>query len=50
MVPNSLPVGTDLIPAAAGLLDGKIVAQTAGAMPASQIVSWARQALGKLAA
>ena len=43
-------LGVSGIPALFLIRDGKIVAQTAGAMPASQIVSWARQALGKLAA
>ncbi len=43
-------LGASGIPALFLIRDGKVVAQTAGAMPASQIVSWARQALGKLAA
>jgi thioredoxin 2 len=43
-------LGVSGIPALFLIRDGKVIAQTAGAMPASQIVSWARQALGKLAA
>ena len=52
-----LKLNSDAEPAAAGALgvsgipalflirDGKVIAQTAGVMPASQIVSWTRQAL-----
>ena len=43
-------LGVSGIPALFLIRDGKVVAQTAGAMPASQIVSWARQALAKSAA
>jgi thioredoxin 2 len=38
-------LGVSSIPALFLIRDGKIVARTTGAMPASQIVSWARQAL-----
>jgi thioredoxin 2 len=52
-----LKLNSDAEPAAAGALgvsgipalflirDGRVIAQTAGAMPASQIVSWTREAL-----
>jgi len=43
-------LGVSGIPALFLIRDGEIVAQTAGAMPASQIVSWTRQAMGKAAA
>ncbi len=54
-----LKLNSDAEPAAAGALgvsgipalflirDGKVIARTAGAMPASQIVSWTRQALSQ---
>jgi thioredoxin 2 len=54
-----LKLNSDAEPAAAGALgvsgipalflirDGRVIAQTAGAMPASQIVAWTRQALGQ---
>jgi thioredoxin 2 len=38
-------LGVSGIPALFLIRDGQVVAQTAGAMPASQIVGWARQAL-----
>ena len=38
-------LGVKGIPALFLIRDGKVIAQTAGAMPASQIVSWTRQAL-----
>jgi len=38
-------LGVSGIPALFLIRDGKVVAKTTGAMPASQIVSWARQAL-----
>ena len=56
-----LKLNSDAEPAAAGALgvsgipalflirDGKVIAQTAGVMPASQIVSWTRQALAQAA-
>lgn len=56
-----LKLNSDAEPAAAGALgvsgipalflirDGRVIAQTAGAMPASQIVSWTRQALAQAA-
>jgi thioredoxin 2 len=40
-------LGVSGIPALFLIRDGKIVAQTAGAMPANQIVSWTRQALAQ---
>jgi thioredoxin 2 len=40
-------LGVQGIPALFLIRDGKVVAQTAGAMPASQIVDWTRQALAK---
>lgn len=40
-------LGVSDIPALFLIRDGEVVAQTAGAMPASQIVSWARQALAQ---
>ena len=59
---RALELNSDAEPAAASALsaspasqplcvmrDGKVVAQTAGAMPASQIVAWARQALAQAA-
>jgi thioredoxin 2 len=58
---RALKLNSDAEPAAAGALgvsgipalflirDGKVIAQTAGAMPASQIVDWARQALAHAA-
>ena len=42
-------LGVSGIPALFLMRDGKVVAQTAGAMPASQIVAWTRQALGQAA-
>jgi thioredoxin 2 len=42
-------LGVSGIPALFLMRDGKVVAQTAGAMPASQIVAWARQALAEAA-
>lgn len=42
-------LGVSGIPALLLMRDGKIVAQTAGAMPASQIVAWTRQALAQAA-
>ncbi len=54
-----LKLNSDAEPAAAGALgvsgipalflirDGKVIARTAGAMPAGQIVSWTRQALAQ---
>ena len=56
-----LKLNSDAEPAAAGALgvsgipalflirDGRVIAQTAGAMPASQIVSWTREALARAA-
>lgn len=56
-----LKLNSDAEPAAAGTLgvsgipalflirDGRVIAQTAGAMPASQIVSWTREALARAA-
>jgi thioredoxin 2 len=38
-------LGVSGIPALFLMRDGKIVARTSGTMPASQIVSWTRQAL-----
>ena len=38
-------LGVSGIPALFLIKDGKVVAQTAGAMPATQIVAWARQGL-----
>src|SRR5271156_5690418 len=43
-------LGVSGIPALFLIRDGKVVAQKAGAMPASQIVNWVRQALGQAAA
>ena len=40
-------LGVKGIPALFLLRDGQVIAQTAGAMPASQIVSWTRQALAQ---
>jgi thioredoxin 2 len=40
-------LGVSGIPALFLIRDGKVIAQTAGAMPASQIVGWTRQALAK---
>jgi thioredoxin 2 len=40
-------LGVSGIPALFLMRDGKIIARTAGAMPASQIVSWTRQALAQ---
>ena len=42
-------LGVSGIPALFLLRDGKVIARTAGAMPASQIVSWTRQALASAA-
>jgi thioredoxin 2 len=42
-------LGVSGIPALFLIRDGKVIAQTAGAMPASQIVSWTRQALAQAA-
>lgn len=42
-------LGVSSIPALFLLRDGKVIARTQGAMPASQIVSWAKQALGQAA-
>ncbi len=42
-------LGVSGIPALFLIRDGRVVAQTAGAMPASQIVSWTRQALAQAA-
>ncbi len=56
---RALKLNSDAEPAAAGALgvsgipalflkrDGKVIAQSAGAMPASQIVDWTRQALAR---
>ena len=56
-----LKLNSDAEPAAAGALgvsgipalflirDGRVIAQTTGAMPAGQIVAWTRQALAKAA-
>lgn len=38
-------LGVSGIPALFLMKDGKVLARTTGAMPASQIVSWTRQAL-----
>jgi thioredoxin 2 len=38
-------LGVSGIPALYLIRDGRVIAQTAGAMPASQIVAWTRQAL-----
>ena len=58
---RALKLNSDAEPSAAGALgvsgipalflirDGQVIAQTAGAMPASQIVDWARQALTRAA-
>ncbi len=40
-------LGVSGIPALFLIRDGKVVAKTAGAMPASQIVAWTRQALAQ---
>ena len=40
-------LGVSGIPALFLIRDGKVVAQTAGAMPATQIVAWARQAMAQ---
>src|ERR1019366_4249131 len=40
-------LGVSGIPALFLIRDGKVIARTAGAMPASQIVSWTRQALSQ---
>jgi thioredoxin 2 len=40
-------LGVSGIPALFLIRDGKVIARTAGAMPASQIVSWTRQALAQ---
>ena len=40
-------LGVSGIPALFLMRDGKVIAQTAGAMPASQIVNWTRQALSQ---
>ena len=42
-------LGVSGIPALFLIRDGQVIARTTGAMPASQIVSWTRQALGKAA-
>jgi len=42
-------LGVSGIPALFLIRDGRVIAQTAGAMPASQIVSWTRQALEQAA-
>jgi thioredoxin 2 len=42
-------LGVSGIPALFLIRDGKVIARTAGAMPASQIVSWTRQALSQSA-
>jgi thioredoxin 2 len=42
-------LGVSGIPALFLFRDGKVIAQTAGAMPASQIVSWTKQALAQAA-
>ena len=56
---RALKLNSDDEPAAAGALgvsgipalflirDGKVIARSAGAMPASQIVDWTRQALAR---
>jgi len=38
-------LGVSGIPALFLIRDGKVIARTAGAMPASQIISWTREAL-----
>jgi thioredoxin 2 len=43
-------LGVSGIPALFLIRDGRVIAQTGGAMPASQIVAWTRQALAKAAA
>lgn len=40
-------LGVSGIPALFLIRDGKVIARTSGAMPASQIVSWTRQELSK---
>jgi len=42
-------LGVSGIPALFLIRDGRVIAQTAGAMPASQIASWTRQALAHAA-
>jgi thioredoxin 2 len=42
-------LGVSGIPALFLIRDGKVIARTAGAMPTSQIVDWARQALAQAA-
>jgi thioredoxin 2 len=42
-------LGVSGIPALLLIRDGKVIARTAGAMPAGQIVDWARQALAQAA-
>jgi len=42
-------LGVSGIPALFLIRDGRVIAQTAGAMPASQIVSWTKQALAQAA-
>ena len=42
-------LGVSGIPALLLIRDGQIIARTAGAMPASQIVSWTREALAQAA-
>ncbi len=42
-------LGVSGIPALFLIRDGRVIAKTAGAMPASQIVSWTRQALATAA-
>ncbi len=43
-------LGVSGIPALFLIRDGKVIARTSGAMPASQIVSWTRQELSKASA
>ena len=45
----SSALGVSGIPALFLIRDGRVIARTTGAMPASQIVSWARQALAQAA-
>ena len=45
----SSALGVSGIPALFLIRDGRVIARTGGAMPASQIVSWARQALAQAA-
>ena len=42
-------LGVAGIPALFLIRDGRVIAQTAGAMPASQIIAWTRQALAQAA-